>query len=167
MRQSSSSTSSKESRCTKGKPTTAETMYPGVKSTMICDGPQSRLTKSTDAAIATGSLHRFIGSSRKTPLIAVSGKFSFGSWNQWAISKEILLRILRKYFLPFKKRAHEGCPHLKGAHLILNEIRSRTVEKRSSWGAGLRRPAYRLRSRPWTTPWDINSMTTRSSAQRR
>jgi hypothetical protein len=84
-----------------------------------------------------------------------------------AISKEILLRILRKYFLPFKKRAHEGCPHLKGAHLILNEIRSRTVEKRSSWGAGLRRPAYRLRSRPWTTPWDINSMTTRSSAQRR
>jgi hypothetical protein len=55
---------------------------------------------------------------------------------------------LRKYFLPSKKRAHEGCPQLKGAHLILNEIRSRTVEKRSSWGAGLRRPAYRLRSRP-------------------
>src|SRR4029077_17717245 len=110
MHPSSSLTSSKESRCTKEKPTTAEIMYPGVKSTMICDGPQSRLTKSTDAAIATGSLHRFIGSSRKTPLIAVSGKFSFGSWNQWAISKEILLRILRKYFLPFKKRAHEGCP---------------------------------------------------------
>ena len=87
----------------KEKPTTAEIMYPGVKSTMICDGPQSRLTKSTDAAIATGRLHRFIGSSLKTPLIAVSRKFSFGSWNQWAISKEILLRILRKYFLPFKK----------------------------------------------------------------
>jgi len=27
-------------------------MYPAPKSTMICDGPQSRLTKSTDAAIA-------------------------------------------------------------------------------------------------------------------
>src|SRR5207244_6899238 len=36
-RQSSSLTSSKESRCTKGKPATAETMYPGAKSTMICD----------------------------------------------------------------------------------------------------------------------------------
>src|SRR3974390_1504425 len=107
-RQSSSSTLSKESRCTKEKRTTAETMYPGVKSTMICDGPQSRLTKSTDAAIATGSLHRFIGSSPKTPLIAVSRKFSFGSWNQWAISKEILLGILRKYFPPFKKRVHEA-----------------------------------------------------------
>src|SRR6516162_814235 len=57
--------------------------------------------------------HRFIGSSRKTPLIAVSRKFSFGSWNQWAISKEILPRILRKYFPPFKKRAHEDCPHFK------------------------------------------------------
>ena len=28
---------------------------------MICDGPQSRLTKSTDVVIAPGSLHRFIG----------------------------------------------------------------------------------------------------------
>src|SRR5207237_5746362 len=84
---SSSLTSSKESRCTKGKPITAETTYPGVKSIMICDGPPSRLTKSTDAATATGSLHRFTGSSLKRPLMAASPKFSFGSWNQWEISK--------------------------------------------------------------------------------
>jgi tetratricopeptide (TPR) repeat protein len=32
--------------------------------------------------------------------------------------------------LPFKKRAHEGRSHLKGAHFILNEIRSRPVERR-------------------------------------
>lgn len=43
----------------KEKPTTAEIMYPGAKSTMICDGPQSRPTKSTAAAIATGSLHSY------------------------------------------------------------------------------------------------------------
>jgi hypothetical protein len=78
---------------------------PRCQSTMICGGPLSKLTKSMDGVIATGSLHRFIGSSLKTPLIAVSRKFSFGSWNQWAISKEILLRILRKYFLPFKKKS--------------------------------------------------------------
>jgi hypothetical protein len=47
-------TSSKESRCTKGKSTTAETMHCAVKSIIICDGPPSRLTKSTDAATATG-----------------------------------------------------------------------------------------------------------------
>src|SRR5271166_3970101 len=103
---SSSLTSSKESRCTKGKSITAETMYPVVKSTMICDGPPSRLTKSTDAATATGSLRRFIGWSPKRRLMAVSRKFSLGSCNQWAISKETLLRISRKYFLPFKKRTH-------------------------------------------------------------
>ena len=58
-------------------------------------------------------------------------------------------------------------PHLKGAHLILNEI-----------AAGLLRDApvgaldcavllivYDLVL--VTTPWDINSMTTRSLAQRR
>ena len=33
-----------------------------------------------------------------------------------------------------KERAHEGCPHLKGAHLIPNEIGSRTVERRSWLG---------------------------------
>src|SRR5271165_408252 len=107
---SSSLTSSKESRCTKGKSITAETMYPVVKSTMICDGPPSRLTKSTDAATATGSLRRFIGWSLKRRLMAVSRKFSLGSCNQWAISKETLLRISRKYFLPSKKRTHEGSP---------------------------------------------------------
>ena len=80
------------------------------------------------ADIATGSLHRFIGSPLRTPLIAVSRKFYFGSWNQWAISKEILLRILRKYFLPSKKRAHEGCPDLKvevGARLREGEMAER------------------------------------------
>jgi len=128
---------------------------------MICDGPQSRLTKSTDAAIATGSSQRFIGSSLKTPLIAVSWKFSFGSWNQWAISKEILPRILRKYFPPFKKRAHEDCPHFK----------SRLSHPRMKLAAG------RVRDAPLgtlvyaallivydlilvITPWDINSMST-------
>ena len=33
-----------------------------------------------------------------------------GSWSQWAIFKEILLRILRKYFLPFKKARMKSCP---------------------------------------------------------
>ena len=106
-------TLSKQSRFTKAKPTAAETTFAAPKSTMICDGPQSRLTKSTDAAIATGSLRRFTGWSLKTPLMAVSRKFSFGSWNQWAISKEIRQRILRKYFPPFKERAHEACLHLR------------------------------------------------------
>jgi len=31
---------------------------------------------------------------------------------------DALDRILRKYFPPFKKRAHEDCPHLKAAYLI-------------------------------------------------
>jgi hypothetical protein len=78
------------------KPTTAETMYPAPKSTMICDGPQSRLTKSTDAVIATESLHRFTGSLLKTLLIAASRKFSFGSWNQWAISKDTFCHSKRE-----------------------------------------------------------------------
>src|SRR5271157_5863461 len=107
---SSSLTSSKESRCTKEKSTTAETMYPVVKSTMIYDGPPFRLTKSTDAATATGSLHRFIGWSLRRRLMAVSRKFSLGSWNQWPISKETRLRISRKYFVLFKKRTDEGSP---------------------------------------------------------
>ena len=105
--------------------------------------------------------HRFIGSSLKTPLIAVSRKFSFGSWNQWAISKEILPRILRKYFPPFKKRAHEDCPHFK----------SRLSHPRMKLAAG------RVRDAPLgtlvyvallivydlilvITPCDINSMST-------
>ena len=67
---------SKESRCTKAKPTTAETMSPAVKSIMICDGPQSRLTRSTDAATATGSLPRSIGWSPKRRLTPVSPKSS-------------------------------------------------------------------------------------------
>src|SRR5271166_1418191 len=82
---------------------------------MICDGPPSRLTKSTDAAIATGSLRRFIGWSLKRRLMAVSRKFSLGSCNQWAISKETLLRISRKYFLLYKKRTDEGSPALLDA----------------------------------------------------
>ena len=94
----------------KEKPTTAEIVSPAVKSTMTCDGPQSRLTKSTGAAIATGSLRRFIGWSLKRRLMAVSRKFSLGSCNQWAISKETPLRISRKYSLPFKKRTNEGSP---------------------------------------------------------
>ena len=72
-----------------------------------------------------GKFAQVYWSSLKTPLIAVSRKFSFGNLNQWAISKEILLRILRKYFPPFKKRALEGCPHLNGAYFVPNEISRR------------------------------------------
>src|SRR5262249_26165560 len=50
-----------------------------------------------------------------------------------------VLRISTKYFLPFKKRAHEGCPHSKGihlgSHLVLMNDRSRTVERRFLLGA--------------------------------
>jgi len=70
------------------------------------------------------------------------GGIGVGSWNQWAISKEIVQRILREYFLLFKTRAHEGCPHLKGTYFVPDETRRRACREALLLGAWFGRKEF-------------------------
>src|SRR5258707_820523 len=42
--------------------------------------------------------------------MAGSPKYFWGRWNQWATCREIRLRILSKYFLPFKEKIDHSDP---------------------------------------------------------